>query len=73
MVLVGVPLVCRKESRSLIANLAYCAVAMGVVFGIGQAFQYAGAARLIPVDLAAWGPVLIAGGLAAWFSGSMRT
>jgi lipopolysaccharide export system permease protein len=73
VVLVGVPLVCRKESRSLIANLAYCAAAMGVVFGIGQAFQYAGAARLIPVDLAAWGPVLIAGGLAAWFSGSMRT
>lgn len=73
VVLVGIPIVCRKESRSLIGNLALCSVVMGLVFGLGQAFQFLGSARIIPVDLAAWGPVLVAGMMAAWFSGSIRT
>ena len=73
VVLVGVPVVVRKESRGLIANLAMCAVTMMFVFGVGQLFQLGGSIRMIPADLAAWGPIIFCGTLAAWLSAWIRT
>jgi lipopolysaccharide export LptBFGC system permease protein LptF len=73
VVLVGIPLVARRESTNLITNMLVCSLAMGAVFGLGQAFQLLGTVRLIPTDLAAWGPILVTGTLAAWVSGSIRS
>jgi lipopolysaccharide export system permease protein len=73
VVMVGIPLVARRESTSLISNMLYCSVAMGAVFGLGQAFQLLGTVRLIPTDLAAWGPIMVTGTMAAWVSGSIRS
>lgn len=63
---VVIPLVLRRESRSLVVNMALCAVVLGGLYGIGQFCQYLGYARLLTPDLAAWLPVIISGILAGW-------
>lgn len=73
MVLLLIPLVVRRESRSLVANLGLATLASGFVLGTTFAFNYLGTARLIQLDLCGWGPVILCGGLAAWCSGSVRT
>jgi len=73
MVLLLIPLVVRKESRSLVANLGLATLASTFILGTTFAFNYLGTARLIPLDLCGWGPVMLCGGLSAWFSGIVRT
>ena len=73
MVLLLIPIVVRKESRSLVANLGLATLAASFILGSTFAFSYLGMARLIPLDLSGWGPVMLCGGLAAWFSGIVRT
>lgn len=73
VVLLGVPLVARRESTGLIINLALCAAAMGLVFAVVQVFLYLGKANLIPSDLAAWAPVILCGTASAWMSGLVRS
>lgn len=73
VVLLGVPLVARRESSGLITNLALCAGAMGMVFGIIQFFLYLGKVNLISLDLAAWAPVILCGTVSAWMSGMVRS
>ena len=72
-VLIAVPLVVRRESRSLVVNLALCTGVLIVVYAAAQACLYLGRANLIPTDLAAWAPAILAGTLAAWLSGSAQT
>lgn len=73
MVLMLIPLVVRRESRSLVANLGLATLASVFMLGTTFAFEYLGGARLIPSDLCGWGPVILCGGLSAWFSGFVRT
>lgn len=73
MVLLGFPLVVRKESKGLITNLALCALAMGAAFGINQLYYWLGRANICSTDWAAWAPVIICGTASAWFSGFVRT
>jgi len=73
MVFGCVPLVLRRESRSLIGNMAVCSVAMGVMYGVGQACLYLGGTSLLETDLAAWLPVILGGGAAAFISGGVLT
>jgi len=73
MVLLLIPLVVRRESRSLVASLGLATLASTFMLGSTFAFAYLGTARLIPIDLCGWGPVILCGGLAAWFSGIVRT
>jgi hypothetical protein len=72
-VLIAISLVVRRESPSLITNLATSTIFMGGLFGTVQAFQYFGQLNLIGPDFAAWGPVIVAGTLGAWASEQVRT
>ena len=73
MVLMLIPLVVRKESRSLVANLGLATLASTFMLGTTFAFNYLGTSRLIPLDLCGWGPVMLCGAMSAWFSGFVRT
>ncbi len=72
-VMMSIPFVLRKESRSQIMNIAICTAVMGGLFLINQCFFYLGASKLITPDQAAWFPVIACGTLAAWFSNRVWT
>ncbi len=72
-VLMAIPLIVRKESLSLIANVAICCVVLAAFFGLTQASLYLGTINLMSLDLAAWTPVIIGGSFAAWLSGIVQT
>ena len=67
------PLVVRKDKWSIVSNMATASLVVGLVFGLSQAFSFAGAAGLIAPEWAAWLPIIGGGGLAGWLSGEMRT
>jgi lipopolysaccharide export system permease protein len=73
VVAVGVPFVVRKESTSLLTNLAMCSGVMGAIMAVNQLFMYMGKANLIRPELAVFAPIIIWGTAAAWFSGLVRT
>jgi lipopolysaccharide export system permease protein len=70
---VGVPFVVRKESVSLLTNLAICCGVMGAMFAIDEAFQYLGKVSLLSPEMAVWAPIILWGTSAAWFTGLVRT
>lgn len=72
-VFVVVPLVLRRESRSLVANMALCGLVMGLLYGCGEVFRYLAHAHVIAPDLAAWSPAILTGGLGAWLSEVAQT
>ena len=61
MVFACVPLVIRRESLSLIGNMAICSVVLGLMYLVGQAY------------LAAWLPVIVCGSVSAWLAGYVQT
>ena len=71
--LVAVPLVIRREARSLIVSLAGCAGVMGALLGSMQGGRLAGSVGLLDPDLAAWLPVILTGTLATALSGKVLT
>lgn len=72
-VIMSIPFVLRKESRSQILNIAVCICMMGGIFAVTQCFSYLGSTKLLTPDQAAWFPVIVCGALAAWFSNRVRT
>jgi len=72
-VLIALPLVIRKGSSSLVANLAICTLVLGIVFVFAQGSLYLGRVSLISVDLAAWLPLIVSGGLCTWLAGLVQT
>lgn len=70
---VGVPFVVRKESVSLLANLAICSGVMGAMFAINEVFQYLGKVGTLTPEFAVWAPIILWGTAAAWFTGLVRT
>ena len=72
-VLLAIPLIVRRESRSLIANLAICAGIQGTAMGILQVSHLMGQAGMVSPDLAAWAPVIATGTFAAWLSDVIQT
>ncbi|MFN9720360.1 MAG: LptF/LptG family permease [Planctomycetota bacterium] len=70
---IALPLVFRKESHSLIANMATCATVLGVLYGITEASFALGREGLMPADLAAWLPVILIGSGSTWTSGLVQT
>jgi len=73
VVLVTLPLVIRKGSRSLIANLAFCCAVLTGLFVFAQAALYLGQVSLVSPSLAAWLPVIFTGGLCTWTAPSVQT
>lgn len=70
---IALPLVFRKESHSLIANMAICAAVLGVFYGISEGSFALGRSGLIASDLAAWIPVILTGIASAWSSTLVQT
>lgn len=72
-VCLSVPLVLRKESFSLITNMAICCLVMVIMIGVKEGSVYFGRMNWIPQDLAVWLPIIVVGGLIAWFSDRVQT
>lgn len=72
-VLLTIPLILRRETRSLVTNMAICTVVLGVFYGIMQASLYMGIASLLATDYAAWLPVVATGTAAAWLAPTVQT
>ncbi len=73
LVLIAVPLIVRKESAGLVANMAVCTGVLGLMFGMTQVFVYLGQVNLMSPSLAGWAPAIIGGTLATWLSGLVQT
>jgi lipopolysaccharide export system permease protein len=67
------PLVFRKESQSLITNLATCTCVLGLLYALTEGCLALGTSGLISPDLAAWLPVIITGVASTWTSGLVQT
>jgi lipopolysaccharide export system permease protein len=73
VVAIGVPFVVRKESVSLLTNLAICSGVMGMIFACNELFQYLGKVSVLTPELAVWCPIILWGSAAAWLMGMVRT
>ena len=72
-VLLVIPLMVRRESTGLVADAALCGGVLAVFFGSVYGAAYLGQIHQIAPDMAAWLPVVIGGGMSAWYSGVVRT
>ncbi|MFM7039713.1 MAG: LptF/LptG family permease [Planctomycetaceae bacterium] len=69
----ALPLVLRRESHSLITNLAMCSAVLGIFYGMAHACLAAGNEAFISPDTAAWLPVILNGMASAWASSLVQT
>ncbi len=72
-VMLTIPLVLRRESRSLVTNMAVCCVVLAVFYGVMQASLYMGTTSLLAADYAAWLPVIATSAAAVWFAPTVQT
>lgn len=68
-----IPLVVRKESRSLIADMAVCCLVMSTIYGFAQFLTYLAHVNLVAADLSAWAPAIASGALCAWLAPATQT
>lgn len=73
VIFIALPLIIRRESRSLVTNMAICVAVMGLIFGLVQAFIWLGKTNVIATDLAVWAPIIISATFAAWLTGYVQT
>lgn len=72
-VCLAVPLILRRESFSIIANMAVCCGIMLCLMALAQAAIYLGRINWLSLDFAIWLPIIVCGGMVAWFSQRMQT
>jgi len=70
---IALPLVLRRESFSLIANMAVCAGVLGCSFGLTHVAMALGGSGVIEPDLAAWLPVIVNGMASTWTASLVQT
>lgn len=70
---IALPLVMRRESRSLISNMTICAAVLGACYIVTQASLMVGSTPIIRPDFAAWFPVIVIGSTSVWTSGYVQT
>ncbi|MBA3314161.1 MAG: LptF/LptG family permease [Planctomycetota bacterium] len=68
-----IPLVIRRESRSLVGSIAMACGVQGVLLGALHGSAALGKAGFVPADVASWIPVILCGTLAAWSTGYAQT
>lgn len=68
-----IPLVIRRESRSLVTSLALAAGVEGVMLGTLFFGGWLGKSGILAVDIAAWTPVVLCGAIGAWATGYAQT
>jgi lipopolysaccharide export system permease protein len=71
--LVSIPLILRKESRGLIANMAIASGVLGAMLGLSEGIAFCGQSGVLPPELSAWIPVIATGMLFAWLTPYMQT
>ncbi len=71
--LIAIPLTMKKESRGLIANMAIAMLLLGTLFGVAQASMGLGRINVIPLAMAAWVPIVLAGTFAVALAGRVQT
>lgn len=72
-VLVAIPMTLRRESHSLLLNLAVCTLLLGGMFVVAQTSVHLGRLNVLELEQAAWLPVVICGTCAAWISNLVQT
>lgn len=72
-VAMSLPLVMRRESRSLIMNMTICAAVTWFFYVFTQGCHALGSTPFMRPDLAAWCPVIVTGGSTIWISGYAQT
>ncbi|MGB0740578.1 MAG: LptF/LptG family permease [Planctomycetaceae bacterium] len=70
---IALPLVIRRESRSLITNMAVCSAVLGGFYGFAQGCQVLGMTSFLAPDLAAWLPVIASGMTSASMADLVQT
>lgn len=70
---IALPLVIRRESRSLILNMAICSAVLGFFYAFTQGCFAMGTSGILRPDLAAWLPVICCGVASTWTSGFVQT
>lgn len=77
---IALPLVMRRESRSLIINMTICAGVLGAFYIVTQASLMMGGTSLVQggapflrADFAAWFPVILIGSVSVWTAGYIQT
>lgn len=70
----AIPLIVRREARSLVTSIAACMAALAAVVGLAETCQILGGkAALLSAEAATWIPLIVGGGLCAWFSPRTQT
>jgi lipopolysaccharide export system permease protein len=72
-VMLAIPFVLRRESRSLITNMALSAGVLVLLLAGQQLCSYLAAAKMITPDFAVWIPILVGGAAAGWYSSDVLT
>lgn len=72
-VLIAIPMTMRRESRSLLGNMAACMAILGGLFLTTQVCLHLGRLNIVELNLAAWLPVVICGSTTSWISGTVQT
>ncbi len=72
-VLIAIPLTLRRESSSLLVNIAVCTMTLGALFLLTQVSIHLGRLNVVDIELAAWIPIVVCGTCAAWLSGLVQT
>lgn len=72
-VMVAIPFVLRKESQSLITNMACAAGVLILLLGLQHLGNFLASAKLLTPDFAVWMSILAGGGIAAWFAPDVLT
>lgn len=69
----ALPLVMRRESRSLIMNMAICAGVLGFFYALTQGCLALGSTGALRPEQAAWIPVILSGMASTWTAGYVQT
>ena len=70
---IALPLVVRRESHSLITNMAVCSAVLGVSYAVTQACTALGSSGMLEPDMAAWLPVILNGAASTWTASLVQT
>ena len=70
---IALPMVLRRESPSLIFNLAVCGTVLTATFAATQGFLLLGSDGWLRPDIAAWVPVILTGATTSWTASYVQT
>jgi lipopolysaccharide export system permease protein len=73
VIMASVPFVVRKESTSLVTNVAVCLGVLAAMFAVNQFLVYLGKVNMVSAETVVWTPIVLWGTSAAWASALVKT